>query len=82
MAQLVYDTRARLVRYDGDLKKAGTLVAGLVKHGPLGDLVREVVTRPVRELWRYAITVDGAPEGATSDIFLLASRLVCAPRRS
>jgi len=79
MVQLVYDTRARLVRYDGDLRKAGMIVTGLVKHGALGDLVREVVTRPVRELWRYAITVDGAPEGATSDIFLLARRFERAP---
>lgn len=54
-------------------------VTGHVKHGGLSDLVREVVTRPVRELWRYAITVDGAPEGATSDIFLLARRFVRAP---
>jgi len=69
-----YHTPARLIRYDGQLDKAGSLAAGLVKDGPLGELVQEAVADPAHELWRYAVVAEDDPDNEAADILRLSLR--------
>ncbi|MBV9842525.1 MAG: hypothetical protein JOY99_13505 [Sphingomonadaceae bacterium] len=63
----------------GKLLRAGVEnPAGLrgapVKEGPLGLLVRQVMSEPSAEHWRYSIVMQGRPLLGAVDIRLLAAR--------
>ena len=45
-----------------------------VKEGPLGILVRQVMSEPSKEHWRYSIVMQGRPLLGAVDIRLLAAR--------
>ena len=45
-----------------------------VKEGPLGLLVRQVMSEPANEHWRYSIVLQGRPLLGAVDIRLLAAR--------
>ena len=67
-----WGTPGKLLRTEADFPRGAH--GSAVKEGPLGLLVRQVMSEPVNEHWRYAIVLQGRPLLGAVDIRLLASR--------
>lgn len=61
MADLTLDTAATLFRSEAlTIAASGLQNATIVKEGPLGELIGDVVHADASEHWRYIITTDDA----------------------
>ncbi len=67
-----WGTPGRLLRTEADLPRGSR--GNAVKEGPLGLLVRQVMSEPANEHWRYSIVLQGRPLLGAVDIRLLAAR--------
>jgi hypothetical protein len=72
MEVATWGTPGRLLRTEADFPRGSR--GTTVKEGPLGLLVREVMSEPAAEHWRYSIVMEGRPLLGAVDIRLLAQR--------
>jgi hypothetical protein len=75
MDAATWGTPGKLLRVEGEIAPGTRGLRGqAVKEGPLGLLVRQVMSDPAAEHWRYSIVMESRPLLTAVDIRLLAAR--------